>query len=249
MPKEPDVGAQSTRGRLSLVPATSAPAKRLGDRAARIWADERLRKATGTREVVLALEHLLTRRNPPAGKPMWTALREMLGTDQTGRPRMRELIGDDAPRYEPDRAAYWLGRICEAPRVRPRPYDPSGRPPSTMCDANATLDVVEADPVTGWEIRRWYCTRHRDHYERVQEQIKQDAATREKVEPIPSRGGLLPCYFQADWERVYAKYRPHWKPPVYGLSADDWPAPGRAAGRIIHPRLRVVTEFDVVGTP
>lgn len=236
------------RGPLSLVPPTAPaprkPVKRSDDRAARIWADERLRASPGTRELVLAMEHVLTRRAPANGKQLRATLREMLGRDQIGRNRARELTAADAPRYEPNRDRYWIDRLCMAPRVRPRPYNASGRIPSTTCDAIATLNAVEVDPVTGWEIDRWYCTRHRDHYERVLAQIATDAATRDKVEPIPNRGGLLPCYFGADWETLYAKVSPHWKPPVYGVCADDWPVPGAPASRIVKPRLRLIPVFD-----
>lgn len=94
--------------------------------------------------------------------------------------------------------------------------------PSATCDANPKLDfhLIERDPLTGWHIDHWFCARHRDHYERVKAQL---AAAPEAPEPVPNTGGLLPCYFKADWAHVYSQTCPHWTAPTYGLAADDWP--------------------------
>ncbi|MFD1277993.1 hypothetical protein ACFQ51_56595 [Streptomyces kaempferi] len=38
----------------------------------------------------------------------------------------------------------------------------------------------------------------------------------------------MPCYFEADWVRLYRHYTwDTWEPPVYGVRADDWPIPGK----------------------
>jgi len=110
---------------------------------------------------------------------------------------------------------------------------------SNTCDAPAKLDfhLIERDPLTGWHIGHDFCGRHRDQYERVKTQL---AAAPEAPEPIPNVGGLLPCYFKADWARVYAEMRPGWTVPEYGIAADDWPGvvSGGAAPR--YPRLRLI---------
>ncbi|MGW3954035.1 hypothetical protein ACWEKM_24645 [Streptomyces sp. NPDC004752] len=53
----------------------------------------------------------------------------------------------------------------------------------------------------------------------------------------PDRGGLLPCYFDADWLHIYrwATTRTTWQPPAQGLRADDSPAPPPQ-----RPRLHLV---------
>jgi hypothetical protein len=61
----------------------------------------------------------------------------------------------------------------------------------------------------------------------VSEQVKEQNAA--APEPIPNAGGLLPCYFEADWVRLYGQHQEwdQWVPPVYGVCADDWPIPGK----------------------
>ena len=107
-----------------------------------------------------------------------------------------------------------------------------------MCGARGTIHVTEHDPATGWHTLHWYCSRHRQAARRVENQL---AAQNEAApEPIPNRGGLLACYFKADWEAVYRwAVGSWWTPPSYGISADDWPTPGRdpLPG---HTRLRLV---------
>lgn len=111
--------------------------------------------------------------------------------------------------------------------------------PSATCDAPAKLDfhLIERDPRNGWHIDHYFCGRHRDHFERVKVQL---ASAPEAPEPVPNVGGLLPCYFKADWSRVYAEMRPGWMAPVYGIAADDWP--GAISGGVTprHPRLRLI---------
>jgi len=111
--------------------------------------------------------------------------------------------------------------------------------PSATCDAPAKLDfhLVERDPLTGWHISHDFCGRHRDHYERVKTQL---ANAPEAPEPVPNVGGMLPCFFKADWARVYADMRPGWTDPVYGLAADGWP--GAVSQGVVsrHSRLRLI---------
>jgi hypothetical protein len=111
--------------------------------------------------------------------------------------------------------------------------------PSATCDAPAKLDfhLVERDPLTGWHISHDFCGRHRDHYERVKTQL---ANAPEAPEPVPNVGGMLPCYFKADWARVYADMRPGWTEPVYGLAADDWLGVVGGDVALRHSRLRLI---------
>jgi hypothetical protein len=97
--------------------------------------------------------------------------------------------------------------------------------------------VEEKDPRTGWVTAHWFCKRHKEHADRVTEQVRQQ--NEQAPEPIPNTGGLLPVFFKADWAKVYQHYRPHWTAPSYGLCADDWPTPEETPPRT-HGRLRAI---------
>lgn len=106
-----------------------------------------------------------------------------------------------------------------------------------VCGASSYRCVEEKDPRTGWVIAHWFCRRHAAHADRVAEQVR--VQNEQAPEPVPNAGGLLPCYFKADWEKVYRHYaRRLWEPPKYGLCADDWPTPGETFRA--HRRLRMV---------
>lgn len=110
-----------------------------------------------------------------------------------------------------------------------------------ICGANSHHKVLELDPRTGWQIPHWFCKRHVDQAERVAAQVREQNAA--APEPVPNRGGLLPCYFKADWEKVYRHYvGKFWEPPKYGICADDWPTPGETFQA--HRRLRMVLGSD-----
>lgn len=111
-----------------------------------------------------------------------------------------------------------------------------------VCGAGSHHRVLEKDPRTGWVTAHWFCKRHKDHADRVAEQVREQ--NEQAPEPIPNAGGLLPCYFKADWEKVYRHYRPCWQPPSYGLAADDWPAPEEAHPRR-HGRLRAIGSIEL----
>lgn len=111
-----------------------------------------------------------------------------------------------------------------------------------MCGANSFYLVEEKDPRTGWVTTRWFCKRHKDHADRVTEQVR--TQNEQAPEPIPNAGGLLPCYFKADWAKVYRHYRPHWTAPSYGLCADDWPSLEGAVPRRFG-RLRAIEGFSL----
>jgi len=108
-----------------------------------------------------------------------------------------------------------------------------------ICGADSHHRVVEKDLRTGWVIPHWFCRRHTDHAERVAAQVREQ--NEQAPEPIPNRGGLLPCYFKAPWETVYRHYTPGWTPPTYGLAADDWPTP-ESAQMPSRTRLRLVVD-------
>jgi hypothetical protein len=127
-----------------------------------------------------------------------------------------------------------------APGFSPPPVD--YRNAQGVCGANSHHKVLEMDPRTGWVTAHWFCKRHKQHADRVTEQLREQ--NQQAPEPIPNTGGLLPVFFKADWEKVYRHYRPHWEPPSYGLCADDWPSADDSVRPTRHSRLRVVVGTD-----
>jgi len=117
--------------------------------------------------------------------------------------------------------------------VEPRDW----RTEDGVCGAASHHRVLEKNPRTGWVTAHWFCKRHKDHADRVAEQVR--TQNERAPQPIPNVGGLLPCYFKADWEKVYRYYRPRWEVPKYGICADDWPTADEALPSR-HSRLRVV---------
>jgi hypothetical protein len=224
--------------------------------AARIYTDDRMNP--GTREIALAMAWVQFRhRGSPAvpdAELFWERLSALLGRGTSYHPRMTILLGEDAPRYEPPWPARANSGICEGPRMRPyrpRNQTPAGRdcivhaphdyvdpPPrdNRVCGANATIKVIEHNMVTGWARAHWFCRRHADHAANIRARID---AMGTPPEPIPNTGGILPCYFNANWDTIYARHRPGWKSPYHGVRADSWPAPSsRQVPR--PPRLAVV---------
>ena len=219
------------------------------DYATQIYNDQR---ADGpARELLLAVAYAVTTPGVEGdGKAQWALVRKALGPTWGHRSRIEELVGRDVPQYvPPDRQvggySDW-SRRCQAPRLRPyreRPvpgmeYTGAQRAAQVkreaedfrnvekICGDRGQERVLEKLPDTGWHRYRYFCPRHLDHLARVREQVREQ--NERAPQPIPNVGGLLPCYFDADWETLYRKYAPaRWQPPVYGLRADDWPVPGK----------------------
>lgn len=186
----------------------------------------------------------------PRYKPRW----------RDSHNRMPSDAACQAPRLRPYQPRPYKPRttddaLPEPAPIRPRPptivhVPPGYTPPRDwrtedgICGANARHRVEERDPVTGWITAHWFCKRHTDHAERVAAQLaEQNAAA---PEPVPNTGGLLPCYFKADWAKVYVHYRGGWTPPSYGICADDWPTPEQALpGRAARRGLRTITTTDL----
>jgi hypothetical protein len=198
--------------------------------ATRVYTERRL--PSGTRDLILALGWV-TLRDPQRHHPahlLWAGTREVLNaTDQ----RMWELLAQDAPRYAHDWTAGPKG--CQAPMPRA----------DRLCGRTAMHHFSEADLVTG-RRRDWgFCDRPacRTHAEKVYRHAKKQNET--APEPIPNTGGMLPLFFDWDWEPKYRKASGisrelyGWEPPSYGLSADEWPAvPGEAPVQAF-PKLRL----------
>ncbi|MEV8335656.1 hypothetical protein [Streptomyces niveus] len=169
---------------------------------------------------------------------VWVTARRAMGVTRTGREwRLDRAIAEDAPRYSSgkDRSR----RVCAAPRLRPHPDGPDDfRNQQGICGTLADWEnyALEKQAGTGWHRFHWFCKRHLDHLARVREQLREPNTL--APEPVPNRGGLLASYFDSDWLTTY-RHRlgsPTWEPPVYGISADDWPTPGVEQ---IPPRARL----------
>jgi len=205
------------------------------------------------KELLLALTYACTTPRED-GASVWTIARTCLGRGRRGRWRLAELLAKDAPRYHFSlRAPRWEGHEedelwhrCCAPRLRPYrepapsqamfnleiPEEPRPEPEEDfrnrlgVCGADASEYVIEKLPDTGWHKAHWFCTRHESERRRTERQLIEP--NRLAPAPIPNRGGLLPCYFDAEWLTVYRLYcGEQWKPPVYGMRADGWPIPGK----------------------
>lgn len=165
-------------------------------------------------------------------------------------PRLRPYRPRQAEPYEPDPTAPVPIRPYELPpelaalkEQAMATYTPprDWRTEDGVCGASSHHKVIEKDPRTGWLTAHWFCKRHKAHADRVAEQVR--AQNEAAPEPVPNRGGLLPCYFKADWEKVYRHYvGEFWEAPKYGLCADDWPTPGESF--TAHRRLRMVLDID-----
>ena len=236
----------------------------------RIWQDLRLRRSdthdgTIVRDAAFAMARVWHRHpGEPAGPDttlFWKRARRLLGQRHVrGWWVLDMAIREDLPRYEPPHHRGGPG-TCEGPRVRPyrpktRPADPNCivhvppgyTPPAEdkrehVCGAHATIKVLERDMATGWETARWFCRRHKERAAEVKTQLD---ARGTPPDPVPNRGGLLPCHFpDADWIHIYTSARDSWTPPYHGVCADDWPRPDTEPIPR-RPRLALITSADAV---
>lgn len=244
----------------------SGGGKDFAEFAQRIYQDDRA--DADARRLLLAFAYVITMQPTDSAKEQFANLRNAIGRDERHRytDPLRELITRDAPRYIPpdERPGGYdpSKRRCIGPRVRPykeRLYGAEQmslparveqekreaedfRNTDKVCGAPGKHRVLEKLPGTGWYRWHWFCARHRDHAVRVKEQVT--AQNEAAPEPIPNNGGLLPCYFEANWPKLYKHYvGDWWEPPVYGVRADDWPVPGRVPVPQ-RARLRLVIDSD-----
>ncbi|MDW4918687.1 hypothetical protein [Streptomyces californicus] len=199
------------------------------DFARQIYGDQRATPLA--REMLLAFGYATMVAHSEADRDVhdvWSTARKAMGATRTGRRwRLDDAIADDAPRYVSSKDREH--RACEAPRLRPHPDGPDDfRNVRGICGTLADWEhyALEKQLGTGWYKYHWFCKRHLDHLVRVREQLRE--VNERAPQPVPNRGGLLPVYFESDWLGTY-RHRldsPTWEPPVYGISADDWPTPG-----------------------
>ncbi|WP_188197274.1 hypothetical protein [Nonomuraea sp. SYSU D8015] len=144
--------------------------------------------------------------------------------------QLRELIASDAPRYEPEDRGAWYAP-CPAPMIRR----------SGLCERRGTIRVRVTNPDDGTWRPDWYCSRHRDVANQVQEHERALLASGKVPEPLPNRGGLGPSYLRWKWANVYRwAAGASWEPPSVGLCADDWPVMAKVLGRQAAPELAVL---------
>lgn len=243
--QQPILDAQKKRG------GGGGGGKDFAELASRIYQDQRA--DAKSRQLLLALAYVTTMQpEPGTAKEFWRAVRKALGHDDRHRytDALSDLIEHDRPRYVPpdERPGGYdpSKRRCVGPRIRPykeRPYKAEQmtlpervaqekrdsedfRNTDNVCGAPGKHRVLEKAVGTGWYTWHWFCQRHRGEARRIAEQVEEQNTA--APEPIPNAGGLMPCYFDANWVRLYRHYTwDSWEPPVYGVRADDWPIPGK----------------------
>lgn len=201
----------------------------------RVYGERRMPQ--GTRDLILALGWV-TLRDPRRHDPTittWARTREVMNADNK---TMWTLIGEDAPQYDAWRTEADGPHGCQAPMVRV----------DRLCGRSTMIGFAEADPVTGWLTHWGFCSRPRcREYGRPIEARAHHSFT-VRPEPIPNVGGMLPLFFAWDWERRYQKAAETrvlprligWKPPSYGLSADEWPEVAGQERPQAFPKLRLI---------
>ncbi|GAA0554913.1 hypothetical protein GCM10010390_66300 [Streptomyces mordarskii] len=203
---------------------------------AKIYKDPRMTRET--REIALLLAWLVCRDPNRFNASAWKRAEAILGFRKYGRHTQSVaalLVADDLPRYDPEESGE---AICSAPMIRR----------GGTCGQPAQDHSYTADPETGWRTPVWFCRRHATYGREL------NLALADAPEPIPNRGGLLPCYFRLKsglrgWEQNY-KWAAHtadpwlrteWLPPRYGVAAEGWPHPGRdEVAEVVKPKLQLV---------
>lgn len=243
------MGAMLHLAHVHQQPARNRRPKRTGDGdgnrfaglARRIYRDGRADPQS--RELLLAVAYTLTMAPLDGEISEWQVTARALGPDRSGNNRLPDLLRHDIPCYSSSAYSEPLSRVCGGPRVRPHPVPDSVENRLGICGAAAGQYALEKLPETGWYKYHWFCARHRDRLRMVRAHV--EAGNVMAPEPIPNKGGLLPCYFESDWVAVYRAVSyagEKWEPPVYGVRADEWPVPGRDAARPARPRLRLVAD-------
>lgn len=112
---------------------------------------------------------------------------------------VQRVIADDVPRYEPLRQ----GTVtpCAAPRARG----------GGLCGKASSLVFVDREPTTGSASWRGLCRRHRELRATFTARLQ---AWRDNGSPMPppNKGGILPKYFNADWDSLYKWAAPYLTP-------------------------------------
>jgi hypothetical protein len=180
----------------------------------RLWADERFDDARRTREFINAW--LITRYSAADHDAAFKETLRRIGAD---RPYgWYGIVSDDAPRYDGLKGN--KHRRCPVPKTRgPRAGQPCGGSPAHQTRVT--------DEKTGeWTLQGW-CRQHESHWRTMS---ARERTLTNVPEPLPNRGGLLPCYIRANnWPDVYVWAMSSWKPPYVGICADDWPVMAKVA--------------------
>jgi hypothetical protein len=149
-----------------------------------------------------------------------------------------ELIRSDLPRYEPPRSSE--SGLCEAPMIRRE----------GLCGQNGTRSFHVTNPHDGtWRLVS-FCTRHGDVASKVAAAERDRKAKGGLPDPLPNRGGLLPCYIRWNWPAHYEEAAiGDWKPPKVGICADDWPVMAKVvdASSAPPPPLKVIFGGEEIG--
>lgn len=195
------------------------------DQINRIYADDRFTGRYGGRLRTFAVTTVWAVSVDPGPGATWRNVADRMGLSNW---ELWKLVREDAPRYEPPNLHERNG--CAAPKPRA-----GGR-----CGKSPQISFRVTDPGTGaWQIVG-FCSRHSEYADMVRRAETELTASGAVPEPLPNRGGLLPCYIDCDWPDLYAKARRGWTPPRVGIRADDWPVMEKVAAAE-PPALRLIT--------
>lgn len=132
---------------------------------------------------------------------------------------VRHVIGDDAPRYEPEHV---FAVTCVAPMIRR----------DGLCGKGTSDRFIDRDPLTGAAEWKGLCSRHSGL--RPTFNARTEAwVNHGRPSPPANRGGVFPRYFSGNWTELYRWAAPGREP----TGAGPPPTPPR-------PRLRIVRDID-----
>ena len=207
------------------------------DLIARIYADDRfpppIRLAGDLRMFAITITWVIGIERAPKGERV-QRVADIMHLDNF---RFWELIRADLPRYEPPRGSD-TGQ-CEAPMIRRE----------GVCGKSGMQSFHVTNPNDGtWRLVS-FCSRHRDVADKVYAAERDRKAKGGLPEPLPNRGGLLPCYIRWDWEKHYKRARSSWEPPSVGICANDWPVMAKVvdASSAPPPSLKVIFGGQEIG--
>lgn len=151
--------------------------------------------------------------------PFKTTIRRIEGVAKLQHHRVKEVIRDDAPRYEPRWNPY--GYECEAQMIR-RPG---------LCGRKTVYQFNSLNWEDGTRTERAFCRRHESFGKRLEAELgRRDLRLRLErggpPRPPANVGGLLQRHFPGvDWDKLYLWARPGWKPPERVPASYSTPVP------------------------
>lgn len=200
----------------------------------KIYRDRRL--GSDVRDLALCLAWLIA-KDPQRGngKSVWERATEIFGLRSDKTSNAAHMLATDLPLYSPPMPS---GMTCAAPMVRRE----------GLCGRRPLSHTWALDETTNGRVPVPYCEIDRHRAWADEQTALYREAQKTAPEPIPNRGGLLPCFLTLNEEGWVQNYRwaaqaarVRWQPPSYGIRRDQWPGyqvPEHAPA----PRLKLVQD-------